>query len=159
MSQIYYLDIYLMVILWSLVTQPIYAHKRSYQKKKGIPKNLQWEYLPKDDHITYVTLHFTAGALTDMFSDPNVTYNTDNAPKLLFDADSNFALTASISHGFVNKWDEDDSWLLVSHFTFDRTDKLKIGFLARSPTSKACAVTFGNIHYSAKKIKEPYLGK
>jgi regulation of enolase protein 1 (concanavalin A-like superfamily) len=40
-----------------------------------------------------------------MFRDPNVTYNTDNAPKLLFTADENFVLTASIEHSFTSKWD------------------------------------------------------
>ena len=40
-----------------------------------------------------------------MFRDPNVTYNTDNAPKLLFKADENFVLSASIEHSFTNKWD------------------------------------------------------
>ena len=46
-----------------------------------------------------------AGEKTDMFRDPNVTYNTDNAPKLLFTPDSNFVLIASIEHSFSNKWD------------------------------------------------------
>ena len=40
-----------------------------------------------------------------MFRDPNVTYNTDNAPKLFFEADENFVLTASIEHAFASKWD------------------------------------------------------
>ena len=46
-----------------------------------------------------------AGEKTDMFRDPNVTYNTDNAPKLLFTPDSDFVLIASIEHSFSNKWD------------------------------------------------------
>lgn len=46
-----------------------------------------------------------AGQKTDMFRDPNATYNTDNAPKLLFLPDSNFVLTASIEHSFSSKWD------------------------------------------------------
>ena len=40
-----------------------------------------------------------------MFRDPNVTYNTDNAPKVLFQPDSDFVLTASIEHAFTSKWD------------------------------------------------------
>ena len=40
-----------------------------------------------------------------MFRYPNVTYNADNAPKLLFTPDSNFVLTASIKHSFAKKWD------------------------------------------------------
>jgi regulation of enolase protein 1 (concanavalin A-like superfamily) len=46
-----------------------------------------------------------AGPKTDMFRDPNVTYNTNNAPQMLFRADSNFVLSASIQHSFLNKWD------------------------------------------------------
>jgi hypothetical protein len=34
-----------------------------------------------------------------------VTYNTDNAPKLLFRPDSNFVLTVAIEHAFASKWD------------------------------------------------------
>lgn len=40
-----------------------------------------------------------------MFRDPNVTYNTDNAPKLLFTPDDDFVLTARIEHSFASKWD------------------------------------------------------
>lgn len=40
-----------------------------------------------------------------MFRDPNVTYNTDNAPKLWFHPDENFVLSACIHHDFSNKWD------------------------------------------------------
>jgi regulation of enolase protein 1 (concanavalin A-like superfamily) len=50
-------------------------------------------------------LEIEAGAKTDMFRDPNVTYNTDNAPKLMFVPNKNFVLTATIEHSFVNKWD------------------------------------------------------
>ena len=46
-----------------------------------------------------------AGEKTDMFRDPNVTYNTDNAPKLLFEGDENFVLIASVEHAFASKWD------------------------------------------------------
>ena len=70
-----------------------------------IPKPLNWENLPKSFTAGTNSLTITAGEKTDMFRDPNVTYNTDNAPKLLFEADSNFVLTASVEHSFSNKWD------------------------------------------------------
>jgi len=54
----------------------------------------------KNDAIVMI-----AGPKTDMFRDPNVTYNTDNAPKILFQADDNFVLTAAIEHRFTSKWD------------------------------------------------------
>jgi regulation of enolase protein 1 (concanavalin A-like superfamily) len=50
-------------------------------------------------------LIIVAGEKTDMFRDPNVTYNTDNAPKLLFKPDNDFVLTVAIEHSFASKWD------------------------------------------------------
>jgi len=71
----------------------------------SIPHKLFWEnqtdkFLIKNNSIT-----IEAGEKTDMFRDPNVAYNTDNAPKLLFKADENFILSASIEHSFTSKWD------------------------------------------------------
>lgn len=203
-----------------------FGQQKDSLKIDGISKYLKWENKPKGFFIDKSGITIIAGEKTDMFRDPNVTYNTDNAPKLLFEADSNFILTASIEHGFLNKWDggalvlkqdslnwikccfekdytgakrvvtvvtkgiSDDcnsvdissskvyfkvakagnvitlyysltgtKWFLVRHFTFDATNNLKIGFLAQSPTGRDCKVKFGNIHYSAKKIKDPYLGE
>ena len=193
---------------------------------KAIPYPLKWENTPKDFSLGSNGLIITAGEKTDMFRDPNVTYNTDNAPKLIFDADSNFVITASIAHKFVNKWDggaiiiREDSlnwvkfcfekdytgarrivsvvtrnisddcnsaeiksnkvyykvaragnaitlyyslegarWFLVRHFQFDATKSLQVGFLAQSPTGKSCTVSFQNITYSSKRIKDPYIGE
>lgn len=192
----------------------------------GIPKWLKWENQPQGYHIGNSAIEITAGEKTDMFRDPNVTYNTDNAPKLLFEADSNFVFTAAIEHIFLSKWDggalvlkqdslnwvkfcfekdytgarrvvsvvtkgiSDDcnsieinsnkvyfkvakadnvitlyysitgsKWYLIRHFTFDVTSNLKIGFLAQSPTGKECKVKFSDIHYSTKKISDPYIGE
>jgi uncharacterized protein len=47
----------------------------------------------------------TTGEKTDMFRDPHAGYNIDNAPKLLFKAENEFVLSASIEHSFTNKWD------------------------------------------------------
>lgn len=74
-------------------------------KLPGIPHTLYWENQPLSYHINESTLNITAGEKTDMFRDPNVTYNTDNAPKLLFEADPDFVLSAAIEHTFTNKWD------------------------------------------------------
>jgi regulation of enolase protein 1 (concanavalin A-like superfamily) len=71
----------------------------------AIPHPLKWENKPLEFSVDKNRIILTAGEKTDMFRDPNVTYNTDNAPKLLFKADSDFVLTASIEHGFENKWD------------------------------------------------------
>lgn len=72
---------------------------------ESIPKQLYWENTPEKFAVKGNVLSITAGGKTDMFRDPNVTYNTDNAPKLLFKPDENFVLSAGIEHAFVHKWD------------------------------------------------------
>ena len=71
----------------------------------SIPHKLYWENKADKFLIQNNSLTIEAGEKTDMFRDPNVTYNTDNAPKLLFKADENFILSASIEHSFKSKWD------------------------------------------------------
>lgn len=202
------------------------AQKIDSKQIGAIPYPLKWENEPKEYTISKKSVTIVAGEKTDMFRDPNVTYNTDNAPKLLFDAPASFVLTASIGHNFNNKWDggaivlkqdslnwikfcferdytgarrivsvvtrniSDDcnsvevktnkvfykvakadnvitlyysltgkNWFLVRHFQFDTTKSLQVGFLAQSPTGKSCKVRFADITYSAKKIKDPYIGE
>jgi regulation of enolase protein 1 (concanavalin A-like superfamily) len=74
-------------------------------KLAGIPHALKWENKPAVYVLENERLTIVAGEKTDMFRNPNVTYNTDNAPKLLFAADSNFVFTAAIEHAFESKWD------------------------------------------------------
>ena len=74
-------------------------------KIHSIPFPLQWENPPLSYSNGKDGLVITAGAKTDMFRDPNVTYNTDNAPKLMFAPDNDFVLTARIEHAHVAKWD------------------------------------------------------
>lgn len=74
-------------------------------KINGIPQLLYWENSPNSVSLKAGVLEIEAGAKTDMFRDPNVTYNTDNAPKLMFVPDKDFVLSATIEHSFVNKWD------------------------------------------------------
>jgi regulation of enolase protein 1 (concanavalin A-like superfamily) len=71
----------------------------------GIPFKMLWDNTPVDFSITQNGLSIKAGEKTDMFRDPNATYNTDNAPKLMFEPDSNFVLIAAIQHPFTSKWD------------------------------------------------------
>ncbi|WP_407523969.1 DUF1349 domain-containing protein [Lacibacter sp. MH-610] len=70
-----------------------------------IPHALYWENKPLSYAIKGNTLTINAGAKTDMFRDPNVTYNTDNAPKLLFKTTEDFVLISKIEHAFTSKWD------------------------------------------------------
>jgi regulation of enolase protein 1 (concanavalin A-like superfamily) len=72
---------------------------------KAIPYGMFWENQPKAFRTSKDSLIIDSGPKTDMFRDPNVTYNTDNAPKLLFRADEHFVLVANIHHAFASKWD------------------------------------------------------
>ncbi|HCT23688.1 MAG TPA: hypothetical protein DIW54_10320 [Chitinophagaceae bacterium] len=90
-------------LLLLLCTQ--YIHAQETPTIGGIPKTMYWENKPTSWTYKNNILSIQAGAKTDMFRDPNVTYNTDNAPKLLFQPDSNFILTAGIEQAFTNKWD------------------------------------------------------
>jgi uncharacterized protein len=207
-----------------LLTTHLHAQTDSL-KIDSIPYKLSWENTPVSFAIKNSSIMIVAGAKTDMFRDPNVTYNTDNAPKLLFTPDSNFVLSASVQQSFKSKWDggaivlkwnslnwikfcfekdytgahrvvsvvtkgiSDDcnsveirgnkvfykiakagnvitlyystdnaSWFLIRHLQFDMRGPLHVGFLAQSPTGEKCSVTFGDIHYSNRKIKDPYSG-
>ena len=71
----------------------------------AIPFPMHWENTPLTFTRSADLLSITAGEKTDMFRDPNVTYNTDNAPKLLFTPDNDFVLTARIEHPHTSKWD------------------------------------------------------
>ena len=74
-------------------------------KFQSIPFPMNWENTPVAYSVKGQVLTIEAGAKTDMFRDPNVTYNTDNAPKLFFTPDDDFVLTARIQHPFTYKWD------------------------------------------------------
>ena len=71
----------------------------------AIPFKLHWDNKPVKFSQTPASLTIVAGKETDMFRDPNVTYNTNNAPKLLFTPDSNFVFSTGIRHSFTSKWD------------------------------------------------------
>jgi regulation of enolase protein 1 (concanavalin A-like superfamily) len=192
----------------------------------SIPYGMFWENRAEQFSASGSEFVIVAGEKTDMFRDPNVTYNTDNAPKLLFKPDRDFVLIASIEHSFTSKWDggaivlkqdslnwikfcfekdytgarrvvsvvtkniSDDcnsievktnkvyyklakadnvitlyysadgkKWFLIRHLQFDTDKNFMLGFLAQSPTGKKCEVKFADIHYQAKRIKDPYLGE
>jgi regulation of enolase protein 1 (concanavalin A-like superfamily) len=217
---------WLCLALGVLSLNGIKAQSGDTVRLSSIPGPLHWENTPLHFHRDAGRLIIEAGEKTDMFRDPNVTYNTDNAPKLLFVADSNFVLTAAIHHDFTSKWDggaivlkadslnwikfcfekdytgqhrvvsvvtrgiSDDcnsaavtgnavyykvakagnvitlyysldgrGWFLIRHLVFDSEAPLSVGFLAQSPTGPHCIVTFSDIHYSSRKIRDPYLGE
>ncbi len=71
----------------------------------SIPYGLFWQNKAEKFSVNGNEMVMVAGEKTDMFRDPNVTYNTDNAPKLLFRPDHDFVLIAAIEHSFASKWD------------------------------------------------------
>jgi len=95
----------LIIVTIPLFSFSLYAQKNVALKINSISHGLFWENTPLKFSVNGDRLVIVAGKKTDMFRDPNVTYNTDNAPKLLFKADDNFVLTAAIEHSFINKWD------------------------------------------------------
>lgn len=224
--KIYFLYRTCCILLAVFAAVPCKSQVNQQIQISSIPKKLTWLNSPLSYQVGDQHIKIIAGPKTDMFRDPNVTYNTDNAPKLLFEPDSNFVLTAKISHPFAQKWDggalvlfnddlnwikfcfekdytgakrvvtvvtkdvSDDcnslaiagnsvyfkmakagnvitmycstdgkKWLLIRHVQFNRSNSLKVGFLAQSPTGKKCEVSFSAIKYEARKIKDPYLGK
>ena len=95
----------ILIVSFCAGNKEAHAQKLDSLKIKAIPHTLFWENQPLKFSAQSDWIQITAGPKTDMFRDPNVTYNTDNAPKLLFHADENFVLSASIEHAFKNKWD------------------------------------------------------
>jgi len=127
----------------------------------AIPFNLFWENTPERFSTKNHELIIVAGAKTDMFRDPNVTYNTDNTPKLLFTPDENFILTASVEHSFNNKWDggaiviKQDSlnWIKFC-FEKDYTGARRVVSVVTKNISDDCnsvAVTTNKVFYKVAK--------
>jgi len=93
------------LLFFILLCQQGLAQKTDSLRIASIPRPLHWQNKPLSYTMDSNVLTIVAGPKTDMFRDPNVTYNTNNAPQLMFRADSNFVLTTSIQHAFSNKWD------------------------------------------------------
>jgi regulation of enolase protein 1 (concanavalin A-like superfamily) len=93
-----------LVILISFISQ-VTAQVSDSISLPSIPGKLYWNILPVKSMVKGNSVTIVAGEKTDMFRDPNVSYNTDNAPKLMFRPGENFVLTVSIEHSFTSKWD------------------------------------------------------
>ena len=50
-------------------------------------------------------------------------------------------------------------WYLVRHLQFNAKGPLHLGFMAQSPTGTHNTVTFSDVTYQHKKIKDPYTGE
>lgn len=82
----------------------------------GIKQRFDWHNQAKSFEIVDGKFKIIAGKGTDMFRDPGVTYNTDNAPKLLTPVSGDFVASASVSHEFLSKWDGGALVLLQDSF-------------------------------------------
>lgn len=97
--------------LWFVITMflitgvSVTAFANDSLRIASIPHPLYWENKPINYTLKGNKLVIESGAKTDMFRDPNVTYNTDNAPKLVFKTTEDFILISKIEHRFSNKWD------------------------------------------------------
>jgi regulation of enolase protein 1 (concanavalin A-like superfamily) len=87
-----------------LLSEKAQAQKDSI-RINSIPYGMFWANKAEKFSATGNEMIMVAGEKTDMFRDPNVTYNTDNAPKLLFRPDNDFVLITAIEHSFTSKWD------------------------------------------------------
>ena len=105
MTKTIFLKTMAFLLVTFFISLTTYAQNSDSLVISSIPHKLYWENKPNKFVIQDNKLTIEAGEKTDMFRDPNVTYNTDNAPKLLFKADENFILSASIEQSFANKWD------------------------------------------------------
>jgi uncharacterized protein len=98
------LTYYVSLFMTLLFSGRVNAQKDSI-RINSIPYGMFWENNAKKFSTTSNGMIIVAGEKTDMFRDPNVTYNTDNAPKLLFRPDRDFILVTAIEHSFSSKWD------------------------------------------------------
>jgi len=105
MKRTVFISILKMNLVALMSINPCSAQQSDSLKIEAIPFPLVWNNVPVSYSVKNNSLTIVAGAKTDMFRDPNVTYNTDNAPKLLFHPANDFVLTASIRHSFADKWD------------------------------------------------------
>ncbi len=140
----------------NLYAQPVKAVNLS-----AIPSALNWENKPLSFTQTNNSFTITAGEKTDMFRDPNVTYNTDNAPKLLFTPSGNFVITACIQHSFTNKWDggaivlkaNNLNWIKFC-FEKDYTGQHRVVSVVTNDISDDCnsaAITGNMVYYKMAK--------
>jgi hypothetical protein len=71
---------------------------------RAIPHKLFWKKLPVRFSNFGDSITIEAKSGTDMYRDSYGSYLPNNAPRLLFQADSNFILTVKVQHAFTNEW-------------------------------------------------------
>jgi regulation of enolase protein 1 (concanavalin A-like superfamily) len=72
----------------------------------SIPSKLWWMHQPLAWNIeNNLSLTITAGQTTDLFNDPQGTAVIDNSPRLLFEAQDDFVLSAKVTVDFQSTFD------------------------------------------------------
>lgn len=161
MKPVFVASLFISSCITFLFSSTCYAQKVDTVKISSIPAGLTWYNAPVSYSVKGNTLTVVAGEKTDMFRDPNVTYNTDNAPKLLFQPDNDFVLTAAIEHAFLNKWDggaivliEDSLNWIKFCFEKDYTGAKRVVSVVTKDISDDCnsiAVTGNKVYYKLAK--------
>lgn len=151
----------LLPVLLLFSSNEVKAQNGDSLKIAPIPHALGWDNQPLSYSWKNKVLNITAGAKTDMFRDPNVTYNTDNAPKLLFVADEDFVFSAAIQHSFKSKWDggalvliEDSLNWIKFCFEKDYTGAKRVVSVVTKDISDDCnsaAITGNRVYYKMAK--------
>lgn len=148
--------IWLLVVLGiALPTSVLIAQLPESVHLGGIPFALHFRNTPLSFRQQHQSVTLVAGPKTDMFRDPNVTYNTDNAPKLLFQPDSDFVFTVAIEHSFASKWDggaivlwaDDHNWIKFC-YEKDYTGARRVVTVVTRDISDDC----NSAAYTANKI-------
>ena len=151
--------LFLSLFLFSL--NSLLAQQKDSLRIAAIPHGLAWYNDPIKFSFRNGVLTILAGSKTDMFRDPNVTYNTDNAPKLLFTADEDFVFSAAIQHSFANKWDggaivllEDNMNWIKFCFEKDYTGARRVVTVVTKDISDDCnsaAIPVDKVYYKLAK--------
>ncbi|HAN38116.1 MAG TPA: hypothetical protein DCQ29_04360, partial [Chitinophagaceae bacterium] len=153
--------LYILVLISLFAAFAAKAQNTPSFKIKTIPAPLSWYNQPDSFAIVGNKLVIVAGEKTDMFRDPNVTYNTDNAPKLLFEPAPNFVLTTAIQHTFTHKWDggaivliEDSLHWIKFCFEKDYTGTKRVASVVTNNISDDCnsiAIAGNKVFYKLAK--------
>lgn len=161
MKSVFFSALFLSIMVAGLLSVNCYAQNADSVKISSISKPLSWYNQPVSYSVKGNSLTIVAGEKTDMFRDPNVTYNTDNAPKLLFQPDDDFVLTTAIEHSFLNKWDggaivliEDSLHWIKFCFEKDYTGARRVVSVVTKDISDDCnsvEITGNKVYYKLAK--------
>ena len=92
-----------LIFLFTLVI--ILVGIKAWAQESPIPKKLNWGIKPESASVSQDKIIIKADAGTNIFSSPDGVFISNNAPRLLFEADRSFVLNAKVHVNFQSKWD------------------------------------------------------